>query len=47
MGVEFSGEIVKVHETQQQGGGGGRKWNVGDAVFGLAYGVSRSILEFA
>lgn len=38
MGVEFSGEVVRVHEGDD-GKDGARKWNVGDAVFGLAYGV--------
>lgn len=39
MGVEFSGEIVKMKEEGLKSYNG-EEWKDGDHVFGLAYGVS-------
>lgn len=49
MGVEFAGEVVKLHgdskESKQAGNESenGEKWKLGDEVVGLAYGVSLSL----
>jgi NADPH:quinone reductase-like Zn-dependent oxidoreductase len=46
MGVEFAGEVVKLHggskESKEAGieSENGEKWKLGDEVVGLAYGVS-------
>jgi NADPH:quinone reductase-like Zn-dependent oxidoreductase len=39
MGVEFAGEVVKLHEEGGEKSENGDKWKIGDEVLGLAYGV--------
>ena len=41
MGVEFAGEVVKMHEDGGDKSENGEKWKLGDQVVGLAYGVRR------